>query len=250
MLGSREIGCLFISPRSTFPLLPIHSAPPSHFLYGLPSADRAEREEVIVPQKRSPAPDRSRPQRAARCSSGWLVAIELVFETHSTTVDNEQGALPAGRRASCHNGDGRRPVSWGGGEAATRSPWCSAPTWPARPRPHRWPSPIPRSRCATAGGRANAASGSANGRPVADLRAGQREHLDRTYPGGESWRQGVTRVGRFLANLPLRWNGQRVLVIGHVATRWGLDHYLGGFPLEELMEQDFAWPDGWDYQAR
>jgi broad specificity phosphatase PhoE len=72
----------------------------------------------------------------------------------------------------------------------------------------------------------------------------RREHLDRPYPGGESWRQAVKRVGRFLSDLPLRWDRQRILVIGHVATRWGLDHFLGGVPLEDLIDQDFAWKDG------
>ena len=39
------------------------------------------------------------------------------------------------------------------------------------------------------------------------------------------------------------------LVIGHVATRWGLDHFIGGVPLEDLIEQDFAWQEGWEYQV-
>jgi broad specificity phosphatase PhoE len=68
------------------------------------------------------------------------------------------------------------------------------------------------------------------------------------YPGGESWRQAVARVGRFLADLPLRWDGQRVLVIGHVATRWGLDISIGGAALEDLVGQDFAWREGWEYR--
>jgi 2,3-bisphosphoglycerate-dependent phosphoglycerate mutase len=80
--------------------------------------------------------------------------------------------------------------------------------------------------------------GQRNGMPAAELHAGRREHLDQAYPGGENWQQAITRVGRFLGDLPLRWNGQRILVIGHVATRWGLDHFLGGVPLEDLIEQD------------
>ncbi|MDQ3484258.1 MAG: histidine phosphatase family protein [Actinomycetota bacterium] len=48
-------------------------------------------------------------------------------------------------------------------------------------------------------------------------------HVDRPYPGGESWSQAVQRVERFLDDLPLRWNGGRVLLVGHVATRWALD---------------------------
>jgi len=44
------------------------------------------------------------------------------------------------------------------------------------------------------------------------------------------------------------WDGERILVIGHVATRWGLDHYIRGSSLEDLIEQDFAWREGWEYQ--
>src|SRR5215831_10204068 len=91
------------------------------------------------------------------------------------------------------------------------------------------------------------------------LRTAQRDAGDRTarrparapgpaLSGREGWRQATARVDRFLAGLSLRWNGQRILVIGHVATRWGLDHFLGGVPLEDLIEQDFAWQKGWEYQ--
>ena len=40
--------------------------------------------------------------------------------------------------------------------------------------------------------------------------------------------------------------GQRILVIGHVATRWGLEHYLNGIPLETLAREDFTWQEGWE----
>jgi 2,3-bisphosphoglycerate-dependent phosphoglycerate mutase len=176
------------------------------------------------------------------------VAIELVFETHSTTVDNEHGRatgwLPGqlserGRVQAQQLG--RRRI--GDGITATFS-----------------------SDLARAAGTASIAfAGSAipvlydwrlrecdygqhNGMPAAELHAGRRDHLDRPYPGGESWRQAVTLFGRFLDDLPLRWAGQRVLVIGHVATRWGLDHLIGGVPLEDLAEQEFIWQEGWEYQ--
>jgi broad specificity phosphatase PhoE len=71
--------------------------------------------------------------------------------------------------------------------------------------------------------------------------------LDEPYPGGESWSQAVARIGRFLDDLLLRWDGKRVLVIGHVATRWGLEHRLSGVPLEELIRADFIWQEGWEY---
>jgi 2,3-bisphosphoglycerate-dependent phosphoglycerate mutase len=92
--------------------------------------------------------------------------------------------------------------------------------------------------------------GSLNGMPTADVHADRLRYLDHPYPGGgESWRQATDRVGRFLADLPLRWSGQRVLVIGHVATRWGLEIALLGTPLEELINRDFSWQLGWEYLA-
>jgi broad specificity phosphatase PhoE len=73
-------------------------------------------------------------------------------------------------------------------------------------------------------------------------------HLDEPFPGGESWRQATARVGSFLGDLTHRWDGARVLVIGHVATRWGLDHYVNGVPLEDLVNEVFEWRPGWEYR--
>jgi broad specificity phosphatase PhoE len=90
--------------------------------------------------------------------------------------------------------------------------------------------------------------GALNGQPAADLHRDRRRYLDTPYPDGESWRQAITRVGRFLPDLPLRWEGARVLIIGHVATRWAFDQMLNGVPLEDLITADFGWREGWEYR--
>lgn len=176
------------------------------------------------------------------------MTIELVFETHSITEDNEQGRatgwLPG--RLSAHGralaGElGRRRV--GDGISAVfcsdlaRAAQTAAIAFAGSPIPvlHDW-----RLR--------ECDYGRDNGMPSGELQAGRRDHLDEPYPGGESWRQAVARVGRFLADLPLRWDGQRVLVIGHVATRWGLDYHVNGVALETLVDEDFAWQPGWEYR--
>jgi broad specificity phosphatase PhoE len=64
-----------------------------------------------------------------------------------------------------------------------------------------------------------------------------------------SWRQAVDRVSRFVLDVPMRWDGERVVVIGHTATRWALDHVLGGIALEDLVDADFAWQEGWEYST-
>lgn len=177
------------------------------------------------------------------------MAIELVFETHSTTVDNEQGRatgwLPGelserGQEQARQLGARRRhdgiTAVFSSDLARARQTAALAFEGSAIPVLYDW-----RLRECDYGRR--------NGMPAANLHTDRRQHLDQPYPGGESWREAVARIGRFLDDLPLRWNGQRVLVVGHVATRWGLDHFLRGVPLEQLVEQDFAWREGWEYRV-
>jgi 2,3-bisphosphoglycerate-dependent phosphoglycerate mutase len=89
--------------------------------------------------------------------------------------------------------------------------------------------------------------GALNGSPAAQVHADRSRYLTEPFPAGESWEQAVCRVGGFLRDLPSRWSGQRVLVIGHVATRWALDHFIDGISLAELSGADFAWREGWEY---
>ena len=50
----------------------------------------------------------------------------------------------------------------------------------------------------------------------------------------------------FLDDLSPEFDGGRVVVVGHSATRWALDHLLSGKPLEELVGP-FDWQEGWEY---
>jgi 2,3-bisphosphoglycerate-dependent phosphoglycerate mutase len=82
-----------------------------------------------------------------------------------------------------------------------------------------------------------------NGMPRARLDAERTAHVELPWPGGESWRQAVDRVCSFLDEL----DGGRVLLIGHVATRWALEHRVLGRSLEKLAAEDFVWQPGWEY---
>lgn len=86
-----------------------------------------------------------------------------------------------------------------------------------------------------------------NGMPVAQLEAARLRHIDTPYPGGESYRQAVRRMAAFLADLARERDGARVLLIGHAATRFALDHLLTGVPLASLVDAPFAWREGWFY---
>jgi 2,3-bisphosphoglycerate-dependent phosphoglycerate mutase len=86
--------------------------------------------------------------------------------------------------------------------------------------------------------------GELNGMPRAVLDEQRSARVDEPWPGGESWRQAVARVGRALDDLP----AGRVVVIGHVATRWALEHRVLARPLEELAAEEFLWQPGWRYE--
>jgi 2,3-bisphosphoglycerate-dependent phosphoglycerate mutase len=164
----------------------------------------------------------ARLSRGVTAACGWFrsysgpMSIEVVFETHSTTEDNEQGRatgwLPG--RLSARGREqarqlGRRRAADGVSAVFTsdlaRAAETAAIAFAGSPIPvlHDW-----RLRECDYGAR--------NGSPASELHASRPWHVDQPYPGGESWRQAASRVSRFLADLPLRWSGQRILVIGHV----------------------------------
>lgn len=174
--------------------------------------------------------------------------IEIVFETHATTEDNEAGRAtgwlpgrlsPRGRSEAAELGRRRADD----GIAAV---FCSDLRRSVETAELAFgESGIPvlldwRLR--------ECDYGRGNGMPAAEIHGQRRNHLEVPYPGGESWRQATDRIGRFLTDLPSRWSGRRIVVIGHVATRWGLDRVVHGAALADLAAVGFDWKPGWEYR--
>jgi 2,3-bisphosphoglycerate-dependent phosphoglycerate mutase len=176
--------------------------------------------------------------------------IEIVFETHSWSTDNDRGvatgwlpgelsdrgrelAAELGRRRGADridtvfSSDLRRAVQ----TAEIAFPGSTVPIL------HDW-----RLR--------ECDYGNLNGASAETVHRDRRRFLDEAYPGGESWREAVIRAARVLADLSPRWIGTRVLIIGHVATRWALHQALTGQSLETSIDSDFGWQEGWEYQLR
>jgi 2,3-bisphosphoglycerate-dependent phosphoglycerate mutase len=175
------------------------------------------------------------------------MATQLVFETHSTTEDNEAGRatgwLPGrlsavGRKQAAELGqrraaDGLAAVfsSDLGRSVETTEVGFSRTSVPVF---YDW-----RLR--------ECDYGQLNGAPAEAVLGDRLSHLEEPYPGGESWRHATQRIVLFLSDLRLRWEGRRVLVIGHVATYWGLECALNGADLWSLAQAEFQWQDGWEF---
>ena len=92
--------------------------------------------------------------------------------------------------------------------------------------------------------------GTLNGvsRSRADVRWPSR--IDEPHPHGESWQEAILRVESFLRELALTRDGERVLVIGHMATWYALEHVVRGTALADVWQSDFRWREGWSYYLR
>ena len=175
------------------------------------------------------------------------MAIQIVFETHSLTEDNERGIATGwhhgrlsgrGRLLARELGERRRDdgIEVVFTSDLRRAVETAEIAFGGTPIPilHDW-----RLR--------ECDYGEQNGAARDELDRTRRDHLDHPHPAGESWRQATQRVKRFLDDLEVRWESSRLLVIGHVATRWALEHYLNGVPLEDLAVAPFTWRAGWEY---
>jgi broad specificity phosphatase PhoE len=175
--------------------------------------------------------------------------IEIVFETHALTEDNERGIatgwLPGrlserGRANAADMGRRRRDD----GITAVFTSDLRRATQTAEiafggtdiPILYDW-----RLRECDFGTR--------NGSPGAEIRKDRLDHCRRPYPGGESHEQAIARVARCLADLPTRWDGQRVMLIGHLATYRALEHVTTRRSVRDLVAATFERrAEGWEYQ--
>jgi broad specificity phosphatase PhoE len=177
------------------------------------------------------------------------MSIEIVFETHALSEDNERGIatgwLPGrlserGRANAAETGRRRRDD----GIAAVFTSDLRRAAQTAQiafgdtdvPILYDW-----RLRECDLGTR--------NGSPAADVLLDRSDFCDRPYPGGESHGQAIARVAGFLADLPTRWARRRVMLIGHLATYRGLEHVINGRTVRDLVEAEFEWrAEGWQYR--
>ena len=89
--------------------------------------------------------------------------------------------------------------------------------------------------------------GELNGAPV-ELLEPRRRFVDVTFPGGESWRDCTERMRAFLADVAGEFDGRRVLVIAHSAQRFALRQLFEDVPLEDVLDAPFEWQEGWEYE--
>lgn len=75
-------------------------------------------------------------------------------------------------------------------------------------------------------------------------------HISQPFPNGESYEQTSQRMKSFLTDLIRNYDGKKVMIIGHRATQYGLEHWINRVPLDEIILSPWSWQPGWIYQLR
>jgi broad specificity phosphatase PhoE len=167
------------------------------------------------------------------------MSVEIIFEYHSTSTDNEASVASGwndpplsdkGREQAKELGERRRgeridavfPSDLRRAGETAEIAFPGVPAYPdARLREYDY--------------------GSMTGSPPAVIHAERPRRVQTPFPDGESLADVAIRVRCLLDAIARDWDGKCVVVIGHGATKLALDHLLGGMSLEDAASQTFTW---------
>ncbi len=70
------------------------------------------------------------------------------------------------------------------------------------------------------------------------------------FPNGESYEQCMQRMESFLKDLKKNFDGKTVMIVGHRATHYGIEHFALGKSLKTCVTEKWTWQPGWKYQLQ
>jgi broad specificity phosphatase PhoE len=82
---------------------------------------------------------------------------------------------------------------------------------------------------------------------ASEIEAQRHLRVTMPFPGGESYQQVADRVGAWLTEIAEAFAGQTVLVVGHRATFYALEHLVGRVELQDAVTSVWQWQPGWIY---
>jgi broad specificity phosphatase PhoE len=167
------------------------------------------------------------------------MTVEIIFEFHSTSTDNEAGVAsgwsdpslsPKGREQAedlgrRHAGESIDAVFPSDLRRAVETAEIAFPALPIHPdrrlREYDY--------------------GTMTGMPPEQMHTERPGRARTPFPEGESLQDVAQRVRSFLDDLARDYEGRRVVIIGHGATKLALDHLLSDLSLEDAASQSFPW---------
>lgn len=79
--------------------------------------------------------------------------------------------------------------------------------------------------------------------PIAQVEAEFSKRVTEPFPHGESLQMVVQRIGAFLRDALQDYDGKTIVVIGHRATKYGLEYRHSNATLEGIVNTTWEWRD-------
>lgn len=90
--------------------------------------------------------------------------------------------------------------------------------------------------------------GDMNRMPKAEVEAHREKALTTPFPNGESYTDTMARMRSFLQDLAADYDNKTVMIIGHRATQYGLEHWINGLSVKDAIFAPWQWQPGWKYE--
>ena len=90
--------------------------------------------------------------------------------------------------------------------------------------------------------------GDYNGKPKSEVGPLKLKYMDDPFPNGESYKQAEKRVQDFYKEMKEKHPYKVLLVVGHIATRFGLVTLTSDTQPKELLDEKFTWQPYWEYE--
>lgn len=173
--------------------------------------------------------------------------ITIVFEPHSTTIDNE-AQLAAGWYDVALSGLGQTQAQQMGERYANQSfntIFCSNLQRSYRTAQLAFGDKFPiiqdQRLC-------ECNYGDMNRHAKNEVEAWRSRAINEPYPNGESYQDTSKRMKSFLEDLLANYDNKTILIIGHRATQYGLDQWIKAMTLRDAVLAPWQWQPGWIYE--
>lgn len=173
--------------------------------------------------------------------------VTIIFESHSTTIDNEAKLAAGWNDVPLSELGMQQAKQFGERYAADRfdAIFCSDLQRSYKTAELAFGSKYPiikdkRLR--------ECNYGDLNGAPKAEIEAQRASRITEPFPNGESYEDTAKRMKAFLDDLAKKYADKKIMIIGHRATQYGLEHWIKDIPLLEAVTAPWQWQPGWRYE--
>ena len=76
------------------------------------------------------------------------------------------------------------------------------------------------------------------------------EFVAKPWPAGQSYQETTELIKDVLLEILEKYESKQIMIIGHRSVQYALEHFVNGIPLQEAVTAPWQWQPGWEYQLK